>query len=375
MKSRRTLVGAAIAVAVAAGAGLGWAGRTLLSAPAPLPRQQAFSVVDATEGVVSRSLRLTAQARWSGGGSVGNLAEGTITAARISGSTSVKPGQPLYDVDLRAVSVAEGKVPAFRAMTVGTSGADVAQLQGMLRGLGLRTSVPDGRFGVDTARQVRAWQRSTGQDRTGEVALGSVLFVPKLPATVVLGDGLAVGRRVSAATGAEESQASGEDAAARAAAPGSASDGSVIRLLPAAPAFSITLPENQARLARVGMGVTIERAGKSWRAVIGSISEPGQDGSAVAALKSPTSAAICGAECPSIPVNGASGLGATIVIVPEAKGVVVPAAALVLGADGTTAVQREDGTRVPVTVKASAGGRSVIEGIDAGTKVRVSGGS
>lgn len=374
MRSRRTLVGAAIVAALAAGAGLGWAGQKLLAAPAPLPRQQAFSVVDATEGVVSRSLRLAAQARWSGGGSIGNLAEGTVTAARISGATAVKAGQPLYDVDLRAVSVAEGKVPAFRALTTGTTGADVAQLQGMLRGLGLRSSPPDGRFGADTARQVRAWQRSIDEPRTGGVALGSLLFVPKLPATVVLGDGLAVGRRVTAAAGAEVPAPPAKDGSASVT-QNDASAGAVIRLLPAAPTFSITLPENQARLARAGMGVTVEHDGKSWRAVIGSIAEPGQDGSAVATLKSATNAPICGTECSAIPINGASGLDATIVIVPEAQGVVVPAAALVVGSDGATAVQHEDGTRVPVTVKASAGGRSIVDGIKVGTKVRVSGGS
>lgn len=355
--------------AVILGAVLGWAGRTLISPPEALPAQQEFGVVEATDGTVSRSLRLAAQARWSGGGSIGNLAEGTVTAARIKGAAVVDSGQRLYAVDLRAVSVAEGAVPAFRAMSLGTSGADVSQLQAMLRELGFRSAAPDGHFGEATARQVRAWQRSIDEPRTGEVALGALLFVPSLPATMVLGDGLALGSRVSAANSAESSSE-----AAVGDVPTSPSAGAVVRLLPQAPSFSITLPENQSRLARAGMGVTIDHDGKSWRAVIARIAEPNQDGSAVATLKSASSAPICGSECSSIPVNGASGLDATIVIVPEAKGVVVPAAALVVGDDASTAVQLEDGTRVPVTVKASAGGRSVVEGIEAGAKVRVSGG-
>lgn len=322
---------------------------------------------------MSRSLRLAAQARWSGGGFVGNLAEGTVTAARIKGAAMVTAGQPLYDVNLRAVSVAEGKVPAFRALSPGTSGADVSQLQAMLRALGLRSSAPDGRFGDATERQVRAWQRSIGQPQSGEVELGALLFVASLPATVVLGDGLAVGRRVGAGGGGEEPSATAGAQSTDAEPQARAVDGAVVRLLPAAPAFSITLPENQAQLARAGMGVVIEHEAQTWRAVIDSIGEPTQDGSAVATLRSPTKAPICGARCVEVPLSGVSGLGATIVIVPESKGVVVPAAALVVGADGTTAVHREDGTRVTVTVKASAGGRSVVEGVEVGTKVRVSG--
>ena len=359
----------AVVGAVALAAGLGWAANSLLAPPAPLPEQQVFSVVEATDGVVSRSLRLAAQAKWSGGGSVGNLAEGTVTAARISGAATVKAGQPLYDVDLRAVSVAEGKVPAFRALSVGVSGADVRQLQQMLVDVGASSSEPDGKFGAQTSRQVRAWQRSIGEPRTGEVSLGSLLFHPKLPATVVLGDGLAVGSRVSAGSdGVAPSGGSGPEPMV-----GSALSGAVVRVLPAAPSFSISLPENQARLARAGMRVDIDHEGTVWRALIDRVGEPGADGTAVAVLKSATSAPICGSECASVPVSGAAGLDATIFVVPEVKGVVVPAAALVVGADGAAAVQAQDGTRVSVTVKASAGGRSVVEGISAGMKVRVPG--
>lgn len=369
MNRRMAITGASLATAVILGSGLGWAGRTLLAPPAPLPSQQSFSVVESSSGAVSRTIRLAAQANWAGGVAVPNLAEGTVTRQRVSDASSVKAGQPLYDVDLRAVSVTGGKVPAFRTMTAGTSGADVSQLQAMLRELGLRSSAPDGRFGADTARQVRAWQRSIGEPRTGEVALGSLLFIPTLPATVVLGDGLAVGSRVSAASDAGATGGEASDGGETA----SVVSGAVVRVLPAAPSFSISLPENQARLAREGMRVDIDHDGQVWSAVIDRVGDPGADGTAVAVLKSATDAPICASDCASVPVGGAAGLDATIFVVPEAKGVVVPAAALVVGPDGSAAVLAEDGTRVPVTVKASAGGRSVVEGIEAGAKVRVPG--
>lgn len=349
---------------------LGWAGKTLLGRPAPLPTQQAFSIVETSDGAVSRSIRLAAQATWTGGTSVPNGAEGVVTGHRIKGAVPVKSGQALYDVDLRPVTVAQGTVPAFRALSVGAKGADVRQLQQMLAEVGVRSAKPDGVFGSQTARQVRAWQRESGQPVTGQIASGSLVFVPTLPATVVLGDGLAVGSRVSAASSAspESSDVEGGDGAA------SATSGAVVRVLPRSPRFTISLPENQTRLARAGMRVDIDHGdGQPWGAVIEQVTEPSADGTATAVLRSMSSASICGRECATVPVTGAAGLDATIVIVPETKGVVVPAAALVVGADGDAAVLKADGTRVPVTVKASSGGRSVVEGVSVGTELRVPG--
>lgn len=367
---RSTSVVAFIAgLSIVTGVALGWAAKTLLAPPAPMPAQQVFSVVEAADGVVSRSMRLAAQANWAGSVAVPNLAAGTVTAHRIKGAARVESGRPVYDVDLRAVSVAQGSVPAFRAMAAGANGADVRQLQQMLIDVGVRSAKPDGKFGAQTARQVRAWQRETGQQVTGQIAVGSLVFVPKLPATLVLGDGLAVGTRVSASGSGPTEPADGE------ASPGaaSASAGAVLRVLPASPSFSIALPENQARMARAGMAVNINHDGATWPAVIDRIGEPSDEGTAVAILKSTSAAPICADQCSAIPITGAAGLDATIVVVPEAKGVVVPAAALVVGADGSAAVQMEDGTRVPVTVKASASGRSVVDGVIAGAKLRVPG--
>lgn len=368
--SSRTVLLVMLAALLAGG--VGWSARTLTAPPAPLPEQQAFSVVEASDGVVSRSIRLAAQANWAGGVAVPSLAEGTVTAHRVKGPARVEAGQPVYDVDLRAVSVAQGSVPAFRALSAGSKGADVRQVQQMLIDVGVRSAKPDGAFGPQTSRQVREWQHDTDQQVTGEIALGSLVFVPKLPATIVLGDGLAVGNRVTAGA-ADSSPSSVDGEGSKGAA--SASSGAVVRVLPASPAFSIALPENQARMARAGMAVNINHNDQTWRAVIAGVGEPSSEGTAVATLKSTNAAPICADQCATIPITGAAGLDATIVIVPEAKGVVVPAAALVVGADGTAAVQKEDGTRVPVEVKASASGRSVVEGVTAGTKLRVPGGS
>ena len=55
------------------------------------------------------------------------------------------------------------------------------------------------------------------------------------------------------------------------------------------------------------------------------------------------------------------------------RGVVVPLAALITDADGSTAVIAADGQRLPVTVLARARGMAVVQGVRAGTSVRVPG--
>jgi len=88
------------------GFGLGWSGRTLLTAPVVLPQADQFSVIAAQKGTVERSIILNAAARWSGGLTIPNQAQGTVTKLRLRGAGTVRAGDALYDVNLFPVRLA-----------------------------------------------------------------------------------------------------------------------------------------------------------------------------------------------------------------------------------------------------------------------------
>jgi peptidoglycan hydrolase-like protein with peptidoglycan-binding domain len=105
---------------------------------------------------------------------------GTITWIADEGS-SIRRGDPLYEVDERPVSLMFGELPAYRALSSRLDGRDVRQLQRNLRDLGFDDGGDlevNGEFDADTAEAVRDWQEDLGLERTGVVELGDVVFAP-----------------------------------------------------------------------------------------------------------------------------------------------------------------------------------------------------
>ena len=76
--------------------------------------------------------------------------------------------------------LAPGEVAAWRTMTVGTTGEDVAQLQRFLvtAGFADSTLVDDGVWASSTTTAVQAWQEGTGQSISSSVELGDIWFAP-----------------------------------------------------------------------------------------------------------------------------------------------------------------------------------------------------
>lgn len=342
---------------------LGWGVATLLSRPAPLPDAVAFSLIDVTQGEVSRSVQLNAAATWSEGSDVVNAAEGVLTERLVANGRQVDPGGLLYSVNLSPVAVAEGAVPAFRDLVVGVRGADVSQLQKMLRSTGHRAGAPTGYFDSTTQSEVRAWQGDAGLPPTGRARFGSLVFVPQLPAPVgwaATGQPNPDGTTLTHDQGAVGKRLAVGDV--------------VARLLPPTPAFSIDLPAAQLRLVQTGMSVTLNLGKHQWAAEVGAIAPPDQDGSATATLRPPQQAdSICGRECGAVPVVGDGSVAATIMVVAPVSGPLVPTAALVVAADGTSALVTEENQTIPITVLATSGGQAVISGVDPGTRIRVPG--
>jgi hypothetical protein len=145
---------------------------------APAEEEPAYATATAT--VTRRSLTsqtlVDATLGYTGAYTVVNQATGTITWLPSAG-TVVRQGQALYRVDGRPVLLLYGRVPAYRTLTYGTKGRDVAQLNRALRALGHdvpRTNL----FTGATAYALERLQREAGLPRTGTLDLGQAVFLP-----------------------------------------------------------------------------------------------------------------------------------------------------------------------------------------------------
>jgi multidrug efflux system membrane fusion protein len=91
----------------------------------------------------------------------------------------ITQGDVMYRVDNRPTMLLYGEMPAYRALTSGNEGEDVAQLQAGLIDLGFAAGDPEvATFDDATLEGVLAWQLSTGAHPDGVVNLGEVVFLP-----------------------------------------------------------------------------------------------------------------------------------------------------------------------------------------------------
>lgn len=338
----------AIVVAVVAVAAVGWAAATVLRpADDPLDATE-YTFVTVEPGVVGSSISLNTVAEWTPTPVGANNAAGVVTEVSVAPGDEVSQGSVLYTVNLRPVVVAQGAVPAFRAIGSGVQGTDVAQLQSMLAAEGHYSGEIDGKAGAGTVRSITAWQRALGVAATGTVEFGDVIFVPTLPTRVSLDDEVIA--RGATLTGGEE----------------------VVLGLPAAPEFALPVTDAQAAMIPTGTQVQVTAPdGSTWEAVsTDQVADP-QSGTIRVGLSGADGAALCADACALVPVTGEALLSSVIVTVPTVEGLVVPSAALVTGASGQVAVVDASGERIPVTVVTSARGMSVVDGVDQGTRVRV----
>lgn len=340
----------AIGSALVIGAGVGWSVATVLTPAQEAIQSNPYTFVSVEEGSVGASINLNAVAEWPQVVVGENRAVGVVTGINVDPGDEVKQGSTLYTVNLRPVVVAEGKVPAFRSIGSGTEGADVAQLQRMLAARAGYAGPIDGYASWSTVEAIMRWQETMGVARSGVVELGDVVFVPQLPTRVALDD--AIVYRGATLSGGEKA----------------------IQGLPAAPTFSVPVTDAQARMIPAGTRVELTSpSGAEWVAFAGGQSTDPETATVTVALEAEGDGAICGDHCAEVPVVGDALLGARIVTVETVEGLVLPSAALVTDATGDIAVIAADGERIPVEVIASARGMSVIEGLDAGTRVRVPG--
>lgn len=100
----------------------------------------------------------------------------------IAVGAAVGLGDVLYTVDSEPVVALSGALPAWRTLTADSdAGPDIQQLESSLVSLGYDpdgTVVVDNVFDDDTEAMVERWQEGLAVEDTGEVALGSVVFLP-----------------------------------------------------------------------------------------------------------------------------------------------------------------------------------------------------
>jgi hypothetical protein len=158
--------------------------------------------------MVSVDGTLTYQARSDGSPySAINHATGTYTELPAAGQV-VSQGQVLYRVNDSPVVLLYGSTPAYRALSAGATGADVAELNADLVALGYVTSAQlsptSASFGPATTTALEKLQAALGEAQNGRLRLGQVVFEPTAVRVtallVLLGASTQAGQTVMQAT-------------------------------------------------------------------------------------------------------------------------------------------------------------------------------
>ncbi len=105
---------------------------------------------------------------------------------------TISNGEKLAEIDGEPMFALAGRVPAWRDITPGESGPDVAELQKALASLGYYSGGDTpGFFGAATQEAVSLYYEHLGDTPpvTGGVPMSDVIFLPSLPAKVVAVNG------------------------------------------------------------------------------------------------------------------------------------------------------------------------------------------
>jgi hypothetical protein len=176
------------AAAVLAGAGVTSGvlvtsgGKAASAAARPLPVATTQVQKRTLSAMVSQGGILTYRARPDGSPySVINQAHGTYTQLPTLGQV-IRQGHTLYRVNNRPVALLYGSTPAYRTLSAGATGPDVAELNADLVALGYAThaqlSPRSASFGSATTTAVERLQATLGVTRNGTLTVGQAVFEP-----------------------------------------------------------------------------------------------------------------------------------------------------------------------------------------------------
>lgn len=178
------LVAAAVLVLAAAIGGVAAmsSAKQAVAAGSQLPVSSAQVERRTLAAMVSEAGTLTYRAQSDGSPySVINRASGTYTELPAAGKV-IRQGHVLYRVDDLPVLLLHGSTPAYRTLSPGTRGPDVAELNADLVALGYaaraQLSSKSVSFGSATTAAVMKLQAALGISQNGTLPLGQVVFEP-----------------------------------------------------------------------------------------------------------------------------------------------------------------------------------------------------
>jgi hypothetical protein len=130
----------------------------------------------------------------AGGSGTGGGSSAAVYISRldVAAGQTISNGEKLAEIDGEPLFALAGRVPAWRDITPGESGPDVAELQKALASLGYYTGGDTpGFFGTPTQDAVSLYYEHLGYTApaTGGVPMTDVIFLPSLPAKVILLNG------------------------------------------------------------------------------------------------------------------------------------------------------------------------------------------
>src|SRR5487761_357002 len=184
MRKTWVLAGAAVLVAVIATAGV-----IVMSSAKQAPnaaQDPPVNTVNVVTGKLTAVVSVDGTLTYSGQSdgspySVINHGQGTYTKLPALGQV-ISQGQGLYQVNDSPVVLLYGSTPAYRTLSAGASGADVAELNADLVALGYATSAQlsptSASFGSATTMAVKRLQAALGVTQNGRLTLGRAVFEP-----------------------------------------------------------------------------------------------------------------------------------------------------------------------------------------------------
>lgn len=327
---------AALVVAVL----VAWWSASTLAAPAAgdQPTEKPPPTYTVAQGEVGVSVPAQGTVAFAEGPSGVAGKSGTLTTIEVDPKTPIRAGDVLFTVDMRPVVAAQGTIPAYRELSYGAKGPDVAQLR---RFLGLD---PGEEFDWTTHYAVAAWREEAGLPVDGVVRRGDIVFFPSLPARGRTTEDSRVGASVTAGQ-------------------------AVVTTVRERPAILVSAELGGGQLT-AGMTARVQ-AGE--REVTGVLAGPIRDDGLLAfTVETERGRPACDRRCAATQsIVGEPSVAVEIDLMPRKSGLVVPDSALAVQPDGTSSVLEHGGEAVPVEVVASGQGLSVVEGVAEGTVIEL----
>jgi peptidoglycan hydrolase-like protein with peptidoglycan-binding domain len=335
----------------------GWAARGILDTGGTkeTPGESARTTLYAAEvGTLSdiRDVRPSLSWQVTAPATVGT--EGVVTHLGIGqGSLVETAGQELLRINDRPVTILQGTIPAYRALarvSPPQTGPDVDALQQFLKALSLLNEPLSGVFDTATRDAVRIWQKFIGENATGVVELGDVLFTSRLPVRVRFDKTVAVGSHVTSSSPLLELL--------------SPEPHLTLDFGASASPFEVNMPVLD------GGGLPIGRIGSIFATPsVGQL--PGAD-MFTGLVEGVDASRLCNSTCLDDSVTGTVVLPLLHVeVLAKVSGTLVPITAVQSDEAGAAVVVDNAGTRHPVVVVREAQGMAVVSGIEAGMQLQI----